>query len=111
VCLRILGRKRDEVKEEWKELNNEELKDLYFSSNIVRVIKSKRTRYAVHVARMGERISVYRVVVRKSDVKRPFGRPRLRREDNIEMDLHEVGCGGAWTGLIWLRIGPGGGLL
>jgi hypothetical protein len=61
-----------------------------------------------HVACMGERKCVYRVVVGKPEGKRPLGRPRHRWEDNIKIDLQEVGCG-AWIGLIWLRIGTGGG--
>ena len=63
-----------------------------------------------HVARMGERRGVYRVLVRKPEGKRPLGRPRRRWKDNIKMDLQEVGVG-VWTGSIWLRIGTGGGHL
>jgi len=79
---------------EWRKLHNEELNDLYCSHNIVRVIKSRRMRRAGHVARMGERRGVYRVVVEKPKGKRPLGRTVLRWEDNIKMDLQEVGCGG-----------------
>ena len=61
-----------------------------------------------HVARMGEGRDVYRILVEKPEGKRPFGRPRRRWEDNIKMDLQEVGLG-AWTGSSWLRIGTGGG--
>ena len=64
---RIFGLKRDEVTGEWRELHNEELNDLYFSPNIVRVIKSKRMRWAGHVARMGERRGAYRVLVGKPE--------------------------------------------
>ena len=71
-----------------------ELNDLYFSPNIVRVIKSRRMRWAGHVARMGERRCLYRILVRKPEGRRPLGRPRRRWEDNIKMDLQEVGCGG-----------------
>jgi len=67
--------------------------DLYSSPNIVRVIKSRRMRWAGHVARMGERGWVYRVLVGKPEGNRPLGIPRPRWEDNIEMDLQEVGCG------------------
>ena len=67
-------------------------------------------RQAGHVARMGERRGVYRVLVGKSEGKRPFGRHRRRCEENIKMDLQEVEWG-AWTGLIWLRIGTGCGQL
>ena len=66
---------------------------LYSSPNIVRVIKSRRMRWAGHVARMGEGRGVYRVLVGKPEGRRPLGRPRLRWEDNIRMDLREVGCG------------------
>jgi len=70
------------------------------SPNIVRVIKSRRMRWAGHVARMGEERGTYRVLVGKPDVKRPLGRPRRRWMDNIRMDLQEVGCGYVdWIGL------------
>ena len=79
---------------------NEELNDLYSSPNIVRVIKSRRMRWAGHVARMGEERGVYRVLVGKPEGKRPLGRPRRRWVDNIRMDLQEVGCGYMdWIGL------------
>jgi len=71
------------------------------ASNFVRV------RLAGHVARRGERRGVYRVVVKKPEGKRPLERPKRRYEDNIKLDLQEVGCE-TWTGLIWLRIGTGG---
>ena len=93
VLRRIFGPKRDEVAGEWRKLNNEELNDRYFSLNIVQVIKSRRMRWAGHVACMGERRGAYRVLVWKPEGKRPIGRARLRREDNIKMDLQEVGCG------------------
>jgi len=110
VLKRIFGLKRSEVTVEWRKLHNEELDDLYFSPNIVRVIKSTRMRCVGHVARMGEGRGVHRVLVGKIEGRRPLGRPRRRWEDNIKMDLQEVGWG-AWTGLIWLRIGTGGGHL
>jgi hypothetical protein len=72
----------------------EELNDLYCSPNIVRVTKSNRMRWAGHVARMGERKGVNRILVGKPDRNIPLGRPRRRWEDNIKMDLQEVGCGG-----------------
>jgi len=96
VLRRIFGSKRDEVTGEWRKLHNEELNDLYSSPNIVRVIKSRRMRWAGNVARMGERErerGVYRVLVGKPEGKRPLWRPRCRWEDNIKMDLQEVGCG------------------
>jgi len=86
VLTTIFGPKRDEVTGEWRKLHNEELNDLY-SPNIVRVIKSRRMRWAGHVARMGEGRGVYRILVGKSEGKRPRGRPRRRWEDNIKMDL------------------------
>jgi len=82
VLRRIFGPKRAEVTREWRKLHNEELNDLYCSPNIVRVIKSERMRLAGHVARMGERRGVYRVLVGKPEGKRPLGRPRRRWEFN-----------------------------
>ena len=70
---RIFGSKWDEVTGEWRKLHNEELNELYLSPNIVRVIKSRRLRWAGHVARMGERRGVCRVLVGKLEGKRPFG--------------------------------------
>jgi len=85
-------------------LHNEELNDLYSSPNIVRVIKSRRMRWAWHVARMGEERGVYRVLVGKPEGKRPMGRPRRRWVDNIKMDLQEVVCGYMdWIGLAQVR--------
>jgi len=94
VLRRVFGAERDEVTKEWRKLHNEELNDLYCSPNTVRVIKSRRMRWAGHVARMGERRGVYRVLVGKLEGKRQLGRPKRRWEDNIEMDLQEVGCAG-----------------
>jgi len=100
VLRRIFGTKRDEVTGEWTKLHNEELNDLYSSPNIVRVIKSRRMKYAGHAARMSERRGVYRVLVGKPDGKRPFGRPRLRWDENIMMDIQKVRCGDIdWIGL------------
>ena len=93
VLRRIFGPKRDEVTGEWRKLHNKELSDLYCSPNIVRVIKSRRLRWAVHVAVMGERRGVYRVLVGKPEGKRPLVKPRRRWEDNIKLDLRETGCG------------------
>jgi hypothetical protein len=81
-----------------------------FKADVHNVIKSRRLRWAGHVARMGERRNAYRALVGKPKGRRPLGRPRRRWEDNIKMDLQEVGWG-AWTGSIWLRIGTGGELL
>jgi hypothetical protein len=110
VLRRIFGPKRAEVTGEWRRLHKGKLNDLYSSPNIIRVIKSRRKRWAGHVARMGERRVAYRILVMRSEGRRPLGSPRCRWEDNIKMDLQEMGWG-AWTGLIWLRIGRGGGLL
>jgi hypothetical protein len=109
VLRRIFGPKRDEVTVEWRRLHNEELNYLYSSPNIIRVIKSRRMRWMGHVARMDEGRGVYRILVGRPEGRRPLGRPRHRWED-IKMDLQKVGWG-AWTGLIWLRIETGGGLL
>jgi len=92
VLRRTFVRRREEVTGEWRRLRNKELNDLYSSPNIVRVIKSRRMGWARHVARMGEERGVYRVLVGKSEGRRPLGRPRHRRADNIRMDLQEVGC-------------------
>jgi len=94
VLRRIFGPKRDEVKGEYRKLHNEELNDLYSSPKIVRVIKSRRMRWEGHVARMEEGRGIYRVLVGKPEGKRPLERHRHRWEDNIKMDLQEVGCGG-----------------
>jgi hypothetical protein len=88
----VFGAKRDEMTGEWRKLHNEELNDLYSLPNIVRVDKSRRMRWAGHVARMGER-GVHRVLVGKPEGKRPLGKPRRRWEDNNKMDLQEVGEG------------------
>jgi hypothetical protein len=108
--MRIFGPRKDGVRGDWRKLHNEELNDLYCSPNIVRVIKLRRMGLAGHVARMGEIVGVYRVLVGKPEGKRPLGRPRRRWENNIKMDLQEVICG-VWIGSSCLRIGPGGGHL
>ena len=89
---------------EWRKLHNEELIDLYSSPNIIRVIKSRRMRWAGHVARMGERRGVYRILVGKPEGKRPLGRHRRIWEDNIKMDVQEVGCGG----MDWIHLAQDG---
>jgi len=93
VLRRIIGHKRDDVKREWRKLHKEELNDLYFSPNIILVMKSRGIMWAVHVARMGERRGLYRILLGKSEGRRPLGRPRHRWEDNIKMHLQEVGFG------------------
>jgi len=93
VQRRIFGTKRDEVIGEWRKLHNEELNVLCSLPNIFRVTTSRGIRWAGHVASMGGRRSVYRVLVEKPEGKRPIGRPKLRREVNVMMDLQEVECG------------------
>ncbi|KAJ4443146.1 hypothetical protein ANN_04796 [Periplaneta americana] len=91
VLRKIFVAKRDEVTEDWRKLHNTELHALYSSPDIIRNIKSRRLRWAGHVARMGESRNAYRVLVGRPEGKRPLGRPRRRWEDNIKMDLREVG--------------------
>jgi len=100
VLRRIFGPRMDEVTREWRKLHKEELKDLYSSPNIVRVIKSRRMRWAGHMVRMSYDRGVYRVLVGIPEGRRPIGRPKRRWVDNIRMDLQEVGCGCMdWIGL------------
>jgi hypothetical protein len=97
VLRRVFWPKRDEVTGEWRKLHNKELNVLYSLPNIVRVVKSRRMRWAGHVARMGEGSGVHRVLVGKPEGRRPLGRPIHRWEDNIKRDLQEVGGGcGDW---------------
>jgi hypothetical protein len=83
--------RRDEVTGGWRKVHNEELRDLCSSSSIIRIMKSRRMRWAGHVARMGEKSSAYTLLVGKPGGKRPLGRPRLRWMDNIKLDLGEIG--------------------
>jgi hypothetical protein len=99
VLRRIFGPKREEDGS-WRKLRNDELHSLYSSQNIVRVIKSRRMRWAGHAARIGVGRGVYRVFVGRPGGKRPLGRPRHRWEDNIKMDLREIGIDGA----NWIRL-------
>jgi hypothetical protein len=93
--LRIIFRpKRDEMTGEWRKLHSEELHNLYSSPDIIRQVKSRRMRWAGHVARMGEERKVYKVLVGKPEGKRPLGRPRSRWKDAIRMDLREIGLWG-----------------
>jgi hypothetical protein len=102
--LRIFGPKREEDGS-CRKLHNDELHSLYSSPNIVRVIKSRRMRWAGHVARMGEERGVYRVLVGRPEGKRPLVRPRRMWEDNIKMDLREIGIDGTnWIQLAQERI-------
>jgi hypothetical protein len=100
VLRRIFGPKSDEVTGEWIKLHNKELRDLYSSPSIIRIIKSRRMRWAGHIARMGEKRNADWLLVGKPEGKRPLGRPRHRWVDNISMDLGEVGWGDVdWIGL------------
>jgi hypothetical protein len=93
VLRRIFGPKRDEVTGGWRKLHNKELHGLYSSSSIIRVIKARRMRWAGHVARMGEVRGAHNILVGKPEGRRPLGRHRCRWEDNIEMDVGEIGFG------------------
>jgi hypothetical protein len=93
VLRRIFGPKKDEVTGGWRKLHNEELHGLYSSPSIVRVIKTKRARWAGHVVRMGEVRGAYNILVGRPGERRPLGRPRRRWEDNIKMNLREIGFG------------------
>ena len=98
VLWRILGPKRDEVKEKWRRLHNEELYALCSSPDklIIRMVKSRRPRWSGLVLCMGERRGACRILVGKPEKRRPLGRPRCRWEDIIKMDLRQVGWK-AWT--------------
>ena len=106
VLRRVFGPKRDKVTGEWRKQHIEELNDLYSLPNIVRVVKSRRMRWAGHVAHMGEDRGVHRVLVGKPEGKGPLGRPRRKWEYNIKMDPQEVGGGrGDWMELAQDRDG------
>jgi hypothetical protein len=103
VLSRIFGPKRDEVTGEWRRLHNEELHDLYSLPNIIQVIKSRR-RWAGHVVHMGEKRGAYRILVGRPEGRQPLGRPRSRWEDNIKMDLQEVGRQALVNAVMNLRV-------
>jgi len=100
VLRRIFGPRRDEVTGEWRKLHNEKLNDLCSSPNTVQVITLRRMRWVGYGAYMGHRRGVFWVLVGKPEGKRPLGRPRHTWEDNIKMDLQEVGCGG----MDWIEL-------
>jgi hypothetical protein len=104
VLRRIFGPNRD-----WRRLHNAEIHDLNILPNDNRLMKSRRMRLTGHVASMGEKRGAYKILVGKSQGRRPFGRPKYRLENNIKMDLQEIKWG--WSGLFWLKIGTSGGLL
>jgi hypothetical protein len=100
VLRRIFGPKRDGVTRGWRKLHNEELHNLYSSPSIIRIIKSRRMRWARHVTRVGEKRNVYRLLVGEPQGKGPLGRPRCRWIDNIKMDILEIGLNVVdWIGL------------
>jgi hypothetical protein len=96
----IFGSKGDEVIGGWRKLHNEELHNLYCSPSIIRMIKSKTMRWAGHVERIREKRNAYRILSGEPEGKRPLGRPRRRWEDNIKMDLREIG----WGGTDWIDL-------
>jgi hypothetical protein len=100
---KIFEPKRDEVTGGWRKLHNEELHNLYSSPNIIRIIKSRRMRWAEHVSRTGAKRNTYRILVGKPEGKRPLGRPRRRLVENITMDLREIG----WDGVDWIDMTQG----
>jgi hypothetical protein len=95
---RIFGPKRIEVTGEWRKLRNEELHDLYYSPNIIRIMKSRRMKWAEHVARMGQKRNAYSLLAGMPEGKMPLGRQRRRWVDNIRLYLIEVRCGLDWSG-------------
>jgi hypothetical protein len=100
VLRRTFGPKRDGVTGGWRKLHNEELHTLYSSPSISRIIKSRWMRWVGHVARMGEKRNVYRLLVGKPEGKRPLGRPRRRWIDSSKLDLLEIGVSVVdWIGL------------
>ena len=100
VLRRVFGSKREEVTGEWRKLHYKELSDLYSLPNVLRVEKSRRMRWAGHVARMGEGRGMYRFLVGKPEGKTPLVRPRRKWDDNIKMDLQKVEC----EGMDWIEL-------
>jgi PAS domain-containing protein len=100
VFRRIFGSKRDEVTGGRRKLHNEELHNLYSSPNIIRMDKSRRMKWAWHVARIEQKRNAYRILVGNADGKRPLERPRRRWVDNIKMDLRKIG----WDGMDWIDL-------
>jgi hypothetical protein len=100
VLRRIFEPKRNEVTGDWRKLHNEELHTLYSSLNIIRMTKSRRMRWAGHVARMRETRNAHRILVGKPERKRRIGRPRRRWVDNIKMHLGGIGR----DGMDWIEL-------
>jgi hypothetical protein len=103
VLRRIFGMKKDKMMGGWRKLHDDELEDLCFAPNIIRIINSRRMRWAGHVAPMGEKRKAYRLLVGRREGKRPLGRPRRRRVGNIRMDVVEIGVGK----LDWIGVAQG----
>ena len=102
VLRKIFGANKDEITGEWRKLQNAELHTLYSSSNIIRNLKSRRLRWAGHVARVEQSRNAYRDLVGEPERMRPLGRPRRRWEDSFKIDLRELGCyAGDWIDLAW----------
>jgi hypothetical protein len=104
VLRRIFGPKRDKVMEGWRKLHNEELHNLYPLPSIIRIMKSRRMKWTGQVARMGNTWNAYRILVGKTEGKRPVGRPRCRWDNSIKMDLREVG----WDGMDLIDLAQDG---
>jgi hypothetical protein len=100
VLWRIFGPRRDEVTGDWRNLHNEELHNLYSLPNIIRMIKSKRMRWAGNIALIRETRNAYGILVGKPEEKRPLGRPRRRWVDNIKINLREIG----WNGMDLIEL-------
>jgi hypothetical protein len=100
VLRKIFGPKRNEVTGGWRKLYNEELHNLYPFPSIIRMIKSRRMRWATHVARMGAHRNAYRILVGKPEGKRPLGRQKHRWVDNIKINLREI----VWDGMDWIDL-------
>jgi hypothetical protein len=100
VLRRIFGLKKDEVMGGWRKLHNEELHNCTFPPSIIRMIKSRRMKWAGDVSRTGARRNTYRIMVGKPEGKRPLGRPRHNWVDNIKMDVREIGSGG----MDWINL-------
>jgi hypothetical protein len=97
---RIFKSKRYEVIGGWRKMHSEELHNLYFSPSKIIMTKSRRMRWTEHVARMGEKRNAYRILVGKSERKRPLGKSKRRWKDNVRMDLREIG----WGGVDWIDL-------
>jgi hypothetical protein len=103
VLRRIFGLKRDEVIGGWRKLHNEGINNLYSLSIIITTIKSRRVRWAGHVAHMGTKRNTYRILVGKPEAKRPLTRPRRRWVDSVKMNFREIG----WGGMDWIDLAQG----